>query len=457
MANPRILIVEDESKMRRILELMLSPDGYTIDLAEDGIKALSFLEKRSYDLIITDLKMPNLDGMELIKTINKIPLNILVIVITAYGSVESAVEAMKQGAFDYITKPFEKEIIRIVVSKAIAHSIMRRENSYLREEIGKRYALNELVGNSPKMRDVYELVSQVAGTASTVLITGESGTGKELLARAIHYGSPRAAGPFVAVNCASIPDTLLESELFGYEKGAFTGADKAKPGKLELAHRGSLFLDEIADMSPNIQAKLLRVLQERAFEKLGSTKTIEVDIRLIAATNKNLQELVEKQRFRQDLYYRLNVFPIEAPPLRDRAADIPLFALHFIAKFSKKMGKAIQGISSEAMAILQSYSWPGNVREMQNVLERAVILCKDTEITPMEINLGRVEDSSLLQRVKAMIPAGGISLDEIKKNFIIAALDMTNNNQIKAANLLCITRNVLRYQMEKYNIPFPGA
>jgi DNA-binding NtrC family response regulator len=452
MVKLRVLIAEDEDKMRRILELILSPDGYQIDLAQDGAKALSFLERSAYDLIITDLKMPNVDGMEVLKTVNKLSLDIPVVVITAYGSVESAVEAMKAGAFDYITKPFEKEEIRIVASKAIAYGRLRKENSYLREEVRRRYALDEFIGNSPKMKNVYDLAGQVTGTSSTVLITGESGTGKELLARAIHYGSPRSSSPFIPINCASIPDNLLESELFGFEKGAFTGAEKMKPGKLELAHRGTLFLDEVGEMSAIIQAKILRVLQERSFERLGSTKNIEVDIRLIAATNKNLREFVEKRQFREDLFYRLNVFPIHIPPLRERNEDIHLLALYFLKKFNQEMGKNILGISQEAIDMLLSYHWHGNVRELQNVLERAVIVCKGAELAPQDINLCSAEDTYILNRLKMLIPPGGISLEDIEKNLIIAALDMANNNQVKAANLLHITRNTLRYRMEKFGI-----
>ncbi len=452
MVKPRVLIVEDEEKMRRILELILSPDGYQIDLAEDGSKALSLLEKYPYDLVVTDLKMPVVDGMEVLRAVNKLSPVVPVVVITAYGSVGSAVEAMKDGAFDYITKPFEKEEIRIVASKAIAYGMLRKENMYLREEIGKRYSFDEFIGNSQKMREVYAQVGQVASTNSTVLITGESGTGKELLARSIHHGSPRASGPFIAINCASIPDTLLESELFGFERGAFTGADRTKPGKLERAHRGSLFLDEIGEMSPPIQAKLLRVLQERSFERLGSTKTVEVDIRLIAATNKNLRDLVEKGKFREDLYYRLNVFPINIPPLRERAEDIPLLALHFLERYSAEMNKNVKGIAPGAMDILLSYPWHGNVRELQNVLERAVILCRDGEIAPKDINLCHSEEIDILQKLKMLIPPSGISFEEIQKNLIIAALEITGHNQVKAAHLLHISRNTLRYRLEKYGI-----
>jgi DNA-binding NtrC family response regulator len=456
MTKAKILIVDDEAKMRRILELMLSPDGYSIDLAEDGRHALSLLSKQSYDLVITDLNMPNLTGIELLTALSKQPMPPPGIVITAFGSVESAVESMKHGAVDYITKPFEKEMIRIVVSKALANSTLRRENKYLREEIGKKYSPGELVGDSPQMAEIYELVNQVSRTTSTVLITGESGTGKELLARAIHYGSQRSDGPFIAINCASIPDSLLESELFGYEKGAFTGADKSKLGKFELANGGTVFLDEIAEMSPYLQAKMLRALQERTFERLGGTKKIEVDIRLIAATNRDLKELIANQQFREDLYYRLNVFPIHLPPLRERKSDIGLLAASFVEKFNQEMGKFVLGFSPEAVGILRSYSWPGNVRELQNVIERAVILCNGGEITAKELNVNRAESSSLLQQTKAIIRSGCVSLEDIEKNLIVAALEISNNNQVHAAKLLNTTRNTLCYRMKKFEIASTG-
>jgi two-component system NtrC family response regulator len=380
-----------------------------------------------------------------------------VIVVTAFGSVETAVEAMKGGAFDYITKPFDREQIRILVSKALSYGSLRKENTYLREEVRRRATFEDFVGNSPNMREIYTLAGQVAGANSTVLITGESGTGKDLLARAIHHASLRNNGPFIAINCASIPETLLESELFGFEKGAFSGADHMKPGRLEVAEHGTLFLDEIGDMPQSLQAKLLRVLQDKSFERLGSTKTVEVDVRIIAATNKNISALVQEGRFRDDLFYRLSVFPIHIPPLRERRNDIPLLAIYFLRRFTEEMGKAIRSFSEEALNMLLSYAWPGNVREFQNVVERAVILCKGNEINLGDIVLGAGAPADTLHKYRTLIPPEGISLEEVEKGLIVAALHMTGNNQVRAANLLKITRNTLRYRMEKFGIPFTCA
>lgn len=455
--NPRILIVEDEDKMRRILEIMLSGDGYRIDTAEDGLKALSLCEKNSYSLIVTDLKMSPMDGLTLMKKLRKVSPDVPVIVVTAFGSVETAVEAMKEGAFDYITKPFDREQIRILVSKALSYGSLRKENTYLREEVRRRATFEDFVGNSPNMREIYRLAGQVAGANSTVLVTGESGTGKDLLAKAIHHASLRNNGPFIAINCASIPETLLESELFGFEKGAFSGADHTKPGRLEIAEHGTLFLDEIGDMPQSLQAKLLRVLQDKSFERLGGTKTVEVDVRIIAAKNKNISALVQEGHFRDDLYYRLSVFPIHIPPLRERRDDIPLLAIYFLRRFTGEMGKAIRSFSEEALGMLLSYTWPGNVREFQNVIERAVILCKGDEISPGDIVLGSGAPADILHKYRTLIPPEGISLEEVEKGLIVAALQMTGNNQVKAANLLKITRNTLRYRMEKFGIPFAGA
>jgi DNA-binding NtrC family response regulator len=455
--NPRILIVEDEEKMRRILEIMLSEDGYRIDTAEDGLKALSLCEKNSYSLIVTDLKMAPMDGLTLMKKLRRVSPDLPVIVVTAFGSVETAVEAMKGGAFDYITKPFDREQIRILVSKALSYGSLRKENTYLREEVRRRATFEDFVGNSPNMREIYTLAGQVAGANSTVLITGESGTGKDLLARAIHHASLRNNGPFIAINCASIPETLLESELFGFEKGAFSGADHMKPGRLEVAEHGTLFLDEIGDMPQSLQAKLLRVLQDKSFERLGSTKTVEVDVRIIAATNKNISALVQEGRFRDDLFYRLSVFPIHIPPLRERRNDIPLLAIYFLRRFTEEMGKAIRSFSEEALNMLLSYAWPGNVREFQNVVERAVILCKGNEINLGDIVLGAGAPADTLHKYRTLIPPEGISLEEVEKGLIVAALHMTGNNQVRAANLLKITRNTLRYRMEKFGIPFTCA
>ena len=327
----RILIVDDEKRMRRILQILLKSQGYEIKLAQDGDEAWSMFQQVPYDLVITDLKMPGIDGMELLGLINKQNPDVPVIVITAYGSVDSAVKAMKQGAYDYITKPFENEEIKIVVAKALSFSSMKHENRYLREAVGAKHKYHYFIGDSPQVRKVRELAAQVARTSSTVLIQAESGTGKELIARLIHFNSPRAARPFVAFNCGTLPINLLESELFGYEKGAFTGAYKRKQGRFDLAHTGTIFLDEVGDMSPELQVKMLRVMEEKTFERLGGTETLQVDVRFIAASNKDLRIMVQKGSFRQELYYRLNIFPIYIPPLRERREDIPLLVKHFLA------------------------------------------------------------------------------------------------------------------------------
>jgi len=448
----RILIVDDEKRMRRILQILLKSQGYEIKLAQDGDEAWGMFQQVPYDLVITDLKMPGIDGMELLGLINKQNTDVPVIVITAYGSVDSAVKAMKQGAYDYITKPFENEEIKIVVAKALSFSSMKHENRYLREAVGAKHKYHYFIGDSPQVRKVRELAAQVARTSSTVLIQAESGTGKELIARLIHFNSPRAARPFVAFNCGTLPINLLESELFGYEKGAFTGAYKRKQGRFDLAHTGTIFLDEVGDMSPELQVKMLRVMEEKTFERLGGTETLQVDVRFIAASNKDLRILVQKGSFRQELYYRLNIFPIYIPPLRERREDIPLLVKHFLARFAGEIGKQIKSISSEAMNLLMSQSWQGNVRELQNCLERAVILCKNQMIESRDLLLDQARLSHASPHMNISIPAEGISLQGVERSLIIDALSLAGGNQSRAASLLKITRNTLRYRMEKYGI-----
>lgn len=456
MYKPRILIADDETKMRRILQIILKGKGYQIDLAQDGKDAWEKFQQRSYNLVITDIKMPGMDGMALLKLIYKEQPDIPVIVITAYGSIDSAVKAMKEGAYDYITKPFENEEIRIVVSKALTYSNLKDENRYLRQALGGRYSFEHFIGSSSEIKNVRNLAAQVAQTSSNVLIQGESGTGKGLLVRIIHYSSSRGVRPFVAFNCGALPDTLLESELFGYEKGAFTGAHKRKLGRFEVAHTGTLFLDEVADMSPDVQTKMLRVLEEKTFERLGGTASIHVDVRIIAATNKNLTHLIEEGKFRQDLYYRLNIFPIYIPPLREHKKDIPLLVRHFLEQYAKDFGKPVKGISKRAMSLLTAQPWQGNVRELQNCLERAMILCKDSIIRSGNLILESWHPKNKLSQLNIQIPAEGISLEEVEKFLIRNALDVAHGNQSKASDLLKITRNTLRYRMEKYKLP-PGG
>jgi Nif-specific regulatory protein len=380
-----LLIVDDEPNIRRVLTAVFEKAGYRVLTAESGKKALDIIATEPHiHAMICDLIMPDLNGVEVLKAAKEINPQISVVMITAHGTIRTAVDAMKLGAFDYITKPFDMDEIKLVVKNAVERSQLLEENVHLRQELKSRYSFQGIVGSSSKMQEVFKIVERVANSNATVLIRGESGTGKELIARAIHYSSPRAAKPFIAVSCAALPETLLESELFGYEKGAFTGAVGQKAGRFELAHQGTLFLDEIPEISPAMQVKLLRVLQEREFERVGGTKTIRVDVRLIAATNRDLEQLVAEGHFRPDLYYRLQVIQIFLPPLRERTEDIPLLVQHFIEKYNKENGKSVKGVSNETMDILMKYHWPGNVRELENVIERGVVLA-DTDaelITP---------------------------------------------------------------------------
>jgi len=457
MHNPGILIAEDEEKMRRILQIILKDQGYQIDLAQDGAEAWRKFQQARYDLVITDLKMPGKSGMELLGLIHKENPDVPVIVVTAYGSIESAVQAMKAGAYDYITKPFENDEIKIIVFKALDFSNLKDENRHLRKAMEARYKFDDFIGDSPQIKELRKLAAQVARTASTVLVQAESGTGKELLVRLIHFNSSRSGRPFVAFNCGAMPDTLVESELFGYEKGAFAGAIKRKPGRFELANTGTIFLDEVGDLSPDAQTKILRVLEEKTFECLGGTNSIQVDVRIIAATNKNLREMVEEGSFREDLYYRLNVFPISIPPLREHKEDIPLLVDYFIKYFCRKMGRHVTGVSRNAMELLHKNRWRGNVRELRNYLERAMILCQGKIINPEDLKIedmpaGRAPAPSHITLSDITLPSIGISLEEVERTLIQKALIMAQGNKSKAARLLNITRNTLRFRMEKHNI-----
>src|SRR6266550_2928370 len=373
---PTLLIIEDEAKMRRLLELNLGEDGFKMLSAPDAETGLQLLASEQVDLVLTDLKLPGMSGLELLQAVKRQNAALPVVVMTAFGSVETAVEAMKAGAADYVLKPFSLSEMRMVVRKELDVRNLREENRSLREALGKRYTHPNVVARSPKMQEVLATVERVAPTNATVLLGGESGVGKDLIARAIHEKSRRASGPFLKINSTAIPENLLESELFGFEKGAFTGAVASKPGKFELADKGTLFLDEIGDVPPVTQVKLLRVLQEREFERLGGTRTVKVDVRLVAATNRDLRAALEEGTFREDLYYRLNVVPIDIAPLRERREDIPDLARLFMSRFGGESGKPVKGIAPEAVRILVNYHWPGNVRELQNIIERACALAK---------------------------------------------------------------------------------
>jgi DNA-binding NtrC family response regulator len=442
-----ILIVEDEAKMRRLLELNLGEDGFTTLSSEDAEAGLKLLRENPVDLVVTDLKLPGMNGLEFLQAIKRHNAALPVIVMTAFGSVGNAVDAMKAGAADYVLKPFSLNEMRMVIRKELDVRALREENRSLREALGKKYSHPNVIARSARMQEVLATVERVATTNSTVLLGGESGVGKDLIARAIHEKSRRASGPFIKINSTAIPENLLESELFGYERGAFTGASASKPGKFELADKGTLFLDEIGDVPPATQVKLLRVLQEREFERLGGTRTIKVDVRLIAATNRDLREALEQGTFREDLYYRLNVVPIDIAPLRQRKEDIPDLVNLFIARFAADSGKGVNSISPEAMQILVNYHWPGNVRELQNIIERACALTKGAILEAADIRL----DLRPGKAAGGFLPEG-MTLEHWEDEVIQEALRRANGNKSQAARLLGLSRNALRYRLSKIGI-----
>ncbi len=447
---PTILIVEDEAKMRRLLELNLGEDGFTTLSAGDAEAGLKLLREETVDLVVTDLKLPGMGGLEFLQSVKQSNPAIPVVVMTAYGSVETAVEAMKRGASDYVLKPFSLAEMRMVVRKELDVQQLRRENRSLREALGKRYQHPNVVAQSQKMQEVLATVERVAPTNSTVLLGGESGVGKDLIARAIHEKSRRASGPFIKINSTAIPENLIESELFGYEKGAFTGATASKPGKFELADKGTIFLDEIGDIPLATQVKLLRVLQEREFERLGANRVIKVDVRLIAATNRDLRAALEEGTFREDLYYRLNVVPIDIAPLRERKADIPELARLFVTRFAADSAKAITGFTPDALQMLVAYHWPGNVRELQNVIERACALAKGPLLDTADIRLDTVRAKAGAAADNFLPP--GMTLEQWEDEMIREALRRANNNKSQAARLLGLSRNALRYRLSKIGI-----
>ncbi len=456
MAN--ILIVEDEPRMRRLLEISLGEDGHSVHTAGDAESGLVHLRKESVALVLTDLKLPGMNGLEFLQEGKRLNPALPFIVMTAYGSVETAVDAMKAGASDYVLKPFTMAEMKLVINKELDVQQVRDENVRLKEALGKRYHFQNIIGRSRKMQDVLALVERVAPTNSTVLIGGESGVGKDLIARAIHQNSRRAAGPFIKINSTAIPDTLFESELFGFERGAFTGALASKPGKFELADKGTLFLDEIGDVPAAIQVKLLRVLQEREFERLGGTKTLKVDIRMIAATNRDLRAALEEGTFREDLYYRLNVVPIDIPPLREHKEDIPHLVTHFLARFAADSEREIEGITPAALDALMEYHWPGNIRQLENSVERAVALSSGRVIDVKDIHLdtthGKARGASA--PLEDQFLPEGMTLEQWEDNMIREALRRANGNKSQAARLLGLSRNALRYRLGKLGMVDEG-
>jgi DNA-binding NtrC family response regulator len=445
-----ILIVEDEAKMRRLLELNLGDDGFQTLTAEDAETGLKLLHKESVDLVVTDLKLPGMNGLDFLHEVRRFQAALPVVVMTAFGTVETAVEAMKAGASDYVLKPFSLAEMRMVIHKELDVHRLREENRSLREALQQRYSHRNVVARSAKMQEVLATVERVAPTNSTVLLGGESGVGKDLVARAIHEKSRRASGPFIKINSAAIPENLLESELFGYEKGAFTGATASKPGKFELADKGTLFLDEIGDVPPATQVKLLRVLQEREFERLGGTRTIKVDVRLVAATNRDLRAALEDGTFREDLYYRLNVVPIDIPPLREHKEDIPDLLNLFLSRLGDESGKIIDGISPEALRLMMDYHWPGNVRELQNIIERASALSAGSMLEVADIQLDS-QRSKPADFSTGFLPEG-MTLEQWEDEMIREALRRAHGNKSQAARMLGLSRNALRYRLSKIGI-----
>ncbi len=448
-AQKRILIVEDDAVSARLLQEVLMKEGYRVDAVEGAEAAFARAGGTVYDAVITDLKLTSESGLDVLGWFRRNSPATVVFVMTAFGSMESAVEAMKQGAYDYVSKPFSMEEIKILLARAMKQQEISRTMANIQTELSDRFQIGNMIGKHPSMLAIYKVIGRVADSASTVLILGESGTGKELIARGIHFNSPRADKPFVVVNCAALPESLLESELFGYVKGAFTGAHTARRGLFEEAHGGTCFLDEIGDLSPGLQAKLLRVLQEHEIRRLGSNETIGVDIRVIAATNKDLKAAIRNQTFRDDLYYRLDVVSVTVPPLRDRAADIPLLAGYFVEKYTGMHGKPAHLITPQALSILESYSWPGNVRELENVIERAVTLSSgsvlDESLFPLSL-------SNSAHPAMTENPTRFLKLEEMEKLQIEKALGMTNGNRVEAAKLLGIHRKTLYRMAKRYGI-----
>jgi len=454
----KILVVDDEQGLRDVLSIMLKRTGYAVTSVADGEEAVELLNKEIFDLVITDLRMPNVDGMEVLKVAKSASPETVVLVITAFASADSAVEAMKQGAYDYLTKPFQVDEVQLIIRNALEKRRLTTENILLKREMASQSSFAQLVGQSEAIQRVFEVVRKVADSKSNVLICGESGTGKELVARAIHYNSGRSALPFVAVNCSAVPETLLESELFGHMKGSFTGAISNKAGLFEVANGGTIFLDEIGDTTPSIQVKLLRVIQEREFRRVGGHQDIKVDVRIVAATNKNLEKAVADGSFREDLYYRLDVIPIRLPPLRMRSGDIPLLVTHFLERFSKESGKPVPALTPEAMHVLVGHEWRGNVRELENLIERVVAFSTGGTVTDSDVQgwLHRSVAPQSQQGVSLDLTEEGVDLEGlvngIEKELLIKALEQSKWVKKKAARLLRLNARSFRYRLEKYAI-----
>jgi two-component system response regulator HydG len=446
----KILVVDDERSHRTMLKAVLTKEGYDIAEADDGVSAIKAVENDSFDLILMDIRMTDLDGIEAMREIKRTSPSIPVIMMTAYASIKTAVEALKSGAYDYLTKPLDVEELKILIQKALEHYRLHEENILLKERLADRFDFSEIIGRSRPMRALFETLSMIAPSDATVLIYGESGTGKELVANAIHQNSSRAQKPFIKVSCAALPETLLESELFGHERGAFTGAISRKAGRFQLANGGSLFLDEVSEMSSATQVKLLRVLQEREFEPLGSTKTIQVDIRLITATNKDLEAEVKEGRFREDLFYRLNVIPIRLPSLRERKEDVPILAEHFFRQYQERNKSPIKGFLPKTLDIMMRHDWPGNIRELENAVERALLLCRSEHITPEDLP-PHVQGAENGAQSMVSVPFG-MPLKDVEREVILQTLADTEGNRTQTARILGISRKTLQNKLKEYGI-----
>lgn len=457
MFKEKILVADDEQSMREFLDIMLKKEGYKVSLASHGEEVLKLAERDIFDLILMDIRMPKMDGISVLKKVKTLSPETIVIMITAYASADTAIKAMKEGAYDYVTKPFKVDEIKLIIKNALEKKNLQKENILLKQVVRDRYHFNNILGQCPNMLALYDLLEKVAPTKTNILITGESGTGKELVAKAIHYNSPRKDKPFVTLNCGAIPESLIESELFGHMKGAFTDAIATKKGLFEMADEGTIFLDEISELPLLMQVKLLRVLQDKEFKRVGGTEDIRVDVRIISATNKDLEEAVREKRFREDLFYRLNVIQIKLPPLRERREDITLLAVHFLKRYAEELNKNISGISPEALRIMLNYDFPGNVRELQNIIERAVALENNPELTPQNLS-SYLEQQPLMKKnlLDLEIPSEGIDLEkvveELERNLLVKALDRTKGIKKKAADLLHINFRSMRYRLEKYGL-----
>jgi two-component system response regulator PilR (NtrC family) len=455
MSGVRVLVVDDEKSMRDLLAITLEKEGYDVTLADGGEAAVEAIRRDAFDAILTDLRMPKVDGLQVLRSAKDLSPETTVIVITAVASTETAVEAMKLGAYDYVTKPFKLDEVKLIVKNALERKRLRDENLYLRKQLETQYRFENIIGKSPRIVEVFDTIRKIADSGSTVMITGESGTGKELVARAIHFNSHRRDKPFLSVNCGAIPEGLMESELFGHVKGAFTGAVSNKVGLFSAAEGGTLFLDEITEIPALLQVKLLRAIQEREIRRVGDTRDVKIDVRLIAASNRDLETAVSEGIMREDLFYRLNVIPIRLPPLRERREDIPLLLAHFLQKFGKELGKEVRGVTPEALAVLERHHWPGNIRELENVVERAIVLGAG-EVLGADSLPESVRRERPLRGMDVDLPEEGMdieaTLDGLERRYLQRALERTQGVQTKAAELLKMTFRQFRYKLQKHNL-----